>query len=114
MPITPEQLAATAGIILALAIQYIPGLSTWFDTQGPTTKRGLMLAALFVAAVGVTVWQCRGDGACYADNWETVLVAFVTALLANQSFARILPLTPERRAVRTQATERNEPKPPQP
>ena len=109
MTITPEQLAATAGLILAVAVQYSPRLSAWYDTQGPTTKRGVMLAALFVAAVGVTVWQCRGDGACYAANWETVLVAFVSALIANQATARILPITPERRTVRDAATLRNQP-----
>ena len=109
MTITPEQLAAVAGIIISLAVQYVPSLAPWYDAQGPTTKRGLMLAALFVAAVGVTVWQCRGDGACYAANWETVLVAFVTAVIANQATARILPISPERRTVRDTATLRNQP-----
>lgn len=111
MTITPEQLAAVAGIILSVAVQYIPSLAPWYDTQGPTTKRGLMLAALLVAAVGVTVWQCRGDGACYAANWETALTAFVSALIANQATARILPITPERRTVRDAATLKNQPKP---
>ena len=109
MTITPEQLAATAGLILALAVQYIPGLSAWYDTQGPTTKRGIMLAALLVAALGVTVWQCRADGACYSANWETVLVAFVSALLSNQSLARILPISAARRTVRDAATLKNQP-----
>lgn len=109
MTITPEQLAITAGIIISLAVQYIPGLAPWYDAQGPTTKRGLMLAALFVAAVGVLAYQCRGDGACYAANWETALTAFVAALIANQATARILPIAPERRAARDAATLRNQP-----
>ena len=104
---TPDQLSVTAGIVLSLAFSYIPGLSAWYDALTPTTKRGVMLAALLVAAVGTLVYRCRADGACYGANAETFLWAFVVAAIANQTAARLTPLSPERRAVRAAAHDAN-------
>lgn len=109
MTITPESLAALAGIILSLAFSYIPGIATWYDALTPTPKRGVMLGFLLLAAVGVLAYQCRAVGACYGANVETVLTAFVLAAIANQTTAALTPLSADRRAVRTQAKERNEP-----
>lgn len=109
MQLTSVEIAAVAGVLLSLVFQYIPGLSAWYDALTPTPKRLVMLAALAVSAVGVLAYQCRGDGACYGANWETAVKALVTAVVANQGTASILPLSPERRQVRDEATERNEP-----
>lgn len=113
MTITPESLAALAGIILSLAFSYIPGVSTWYDALTPTPKRGVMLGFLLLAAVGVLAYQCRGDGASYSASVETVLTAFVMAAIANQTTAALTPLSADRRVVRKQAAGRNEPKLPQ-
>lgn len=109
MTITPTELAALAGVVLSLVFSYIPGLKDWYDALTPTPKRGVMLLALLAVALGALAYQCRGDGACYGLNFETVLRAFVMAAIANQATAALTPLSPERRAVREQARERNEP-----
>lgn len=107
MPLTPDHLAATAGVVLSLAASYTPGFSSWYDALTPTPKRLVMLAALAVAALGVLVYQCRADGVCYGANVETAVSAFVLAAIANQATAALTPLSPERRLVRQQAVEKH-------
>lgn len=109
MTITPTELAALAGVVLSLVFSYLPGLKDAYDALTPTPKRLVMLGALFVVALGALAYQCRGAGDCYTANAETVLRAFVMAAIANQATAALTPLSPERRAVREQARERNEP-----
>ena len=107
MPLTPDHLAATAGVVLSLAASYTPGFSSWYDALTPTPKRLVMLAALAVAALGVLVYQCRGAAECYGANVETALSAFVLAAIANQAAAALTPLSPERRLVRQKAVEQH-------
>ena len=107
MTLSPEYLAGIAGIILSVLVQYTPGLREWFDALTPTPKRLVMLGLLALASVGVLLWQCRVDGACYSANWETVLTAFITALVTNQAAAQISPLSPERRTARLKAAEKH-------
>jgi hypothetical protein len=91
MTLSPDYLAALAGILLSLVFSYTPGLKDKYDALPPTTKRLIMLAALLVAAVGVLAYQCRADGACYAAGWETALTAFIAAAVANQATFALSP-----------------------
>lgn len=103
MTITPELIAATAGLVLSLVFDWVPVLKDWYDQLTPTPKRLIMLALLLLVTLGILAWECRGVGACYTDNWETFLAAFIAALVANQAAHGISPLPAERRAIRANA-----------
>jgi hypothetical protein len=107
--LSPEHLSALAGLLLSLLFSYVPGLSTWYDAQGPTTKRLIMLGLLLVVALGSLLYRCRTDAACFGVEWEAYLAAFIAALITNQAAASITPLPPERRAVRARAAQRHMP-----
>ena len=91
---TPELLAAAAGILLSLSFSYIPGLSTWYAAQDPTRKRLIMLAALVVITGGVFALSCANVFAwvtCDQAGATGLVTAFVLALVANQSTFLITP-----------------------
>jgi len=92
--ITAEQLAASAGVILSLALSYVPKLSDWYGGLDATKKRLIMAALLLVSAVGalglscaevIDVIECTTFGAV-----ELVKV-FVAALVVNQATYMISP-----------------------
>ena len=94
---TPEILAATAGAILSLLLNYIPGLNTAFDRLSANGQRAAMAGLLLVAAVGTAIWTCTSPEAggltiCLGGtDWRAVVQAFIFALIANQSVDRISP-----------------------
>lgn len=94
---TPELLAATAGALLSLAVNYIPGLSTKFDTLSSNGQRLMMAGLLAIAAVGTAIWTCTdpergGVGICLGGtDWRAIIQAYVFALMANQATDRISP-----------------------
>ena len=84
---TPEQIAAIAGVVLALVFEYVPGISTWYELKDEQTKRLFMLGAMVLVVAGayglscaslLAVWVCTWSGA-----WDAVL-ALVSAIVANQ------------------------------
>lgn len=110
---TPEQLSATAGIVLSLTFSYVPGLAPWYDKLTPTPKRLLMLGLLLAVAIGSLLWSCRTavTVACVGLGWEAYLTAFIYAAIANQTAYALSPLSPERRALRKAVSRKNEPTP---
>lgn len=94
---SPEVLAATAGAILSLLMNYIPGLNSAFDRLSANGQRAVMAGLLLVAAVGTALWTCTspevgGVGICLGGtDWRAVFQAYVFALIANQSVDRISP-----------------------
>lgn len=89
---TAALLAAIAGVILSLALSYLPGVGTWFnalDSQKKVMVNGLLLV---VAAVGAVAAACSGLAVylhlaleCTPADFITVASALLSALLANQS-----------------------------
>ena len=85
---TAEQLAAYAGIVLSLALFYIPGLSTWYEAQTAQAKAGLMAFLLIGVAAAVYGLSCAGWYAlvsCDAEGIKQLVNVFIAALIANQS-----------------------------
>jgi len=81
-----EQLASIAGIVLSLALSYIPGLSAWYNALVSQRKAAFMALLLVLVTAGTLAYQCRADLAgCASANWETYLSALVAALVANQA-----------------------------
>lgn len=93
---TPELLAATAGMVLSLAMSYVPGLSTDYDRLSTTGKQLVMGVLLLVTAAGAVLWACgqaenQTLQICVALSWRSYLQSFVSALVANQATHRISP-----------------------
>ncbi len=81
-------LVMVAGVILALAFGYVPGLRGWYEAQDAVRKAQVMALLLLLASGGVfgaacyTPWvavECTGAG-----FWQLAEL-FVTALIANQA-----------------------------
>lgn len=95
---SPEVLAGAAGIVLSLAFSYIPGLSGWYQKQDAVIKRLIMLAMLMVVAGAVFGLSCAGwfgmatYVACTQAGVETLVKAFILAMVANQAAYAISPL----------------------
>lgn len=88
---TAEQLSQYAGVVLSLALAYIPKLSDWYDTKSPKEKAGIMALLLAVVALVVYGLSCAGLAAqlglnvvCDQEGAIALVQIFITALIANQ------------------------------
>ena len=94
----PAAIAATAGAVLSLLFNYIPGLNTRFDKLSADMQRAIMGVMILLTAIGMAFWQCSGESANLYSvcsdtglNWRAVLTNVVFALVGNQSADRISP-----------------------
>ena len=93
---TSEQLAITAGILLSLAFNYIPGLNDWYQALEGTYKRLIMLLALVLVAAGafgLSCWKVYPNPIVTCDvpgAWGLVQALFMS-LVANQTTYLISP-----------------------
>lgn len=82
-------LAATAGAILSLLFEYVPGLSTWYETLSEAQKRLVMLVLLVVTAAGVFGLSCYTPApvdwvTCDVGGIWGLITALIAAIVANQ------------------------------
>jgi len=91
MTLSPENLAAVAGIALSLIFSYAPGLSAKFSALDPTRKRLIFAFVLLATAIGFVAYECRVDTACYSANVEQAVTVFVAALVASQGVYLLTP-----------------------
>lgn len=85
---TVEQLGAIAGVILSLAVAYIPRVSDWYDGLDAKGKARAMGALLAGSAAGVFALGCAGVLAlvpCTTAGALDLLNVLVAALVANQA-----------------------------
>lgn len=83
-----ELLSSIAGVVLSLALAYIPGISTWYNALTGDQKRGLMALLLLMVAGGLVGAACAGyyDGVtCDQAGAAAVVRAYIAALVANQA-----------------------------
>jgi hypothetical protein len=104
---TADELAAAAGVVLSLALTYLPGWGARFAALSPETKRLVLLGLLFLVALGAFGLACGGLAgdfdlpvACDRAGATGLLRAFVLAAIANQG---TFSITPKPRAVRRAA-----------
>jgi hypothetical protein len=91
---TSETLSAAAGILLSLALAYVPGLAPAFERLQPLQKRLALLAALLAVAAGALGLACTpelapilpgGLAECSTLGAARLAAAFIAALVANQA-----------------------------
>lgn len=98
LDVTGEVLSAIAGIILSLALSYIPGLRDWFQALPSDTKRAIVGALLVVVTVGIFLAGCAGwiqGVGCDQDRALDLVGMLISALVANQAIYSITPGKPK-------------------
>lgn len=89
-----EAITATAGVVLAILFEYVPGLKDWYGALKDNYQRLVMLGVLLAVVAGAFGLSCYGKLAYFecseAGVWAAIQ-AFIAALVANQSTHRILP-----------------------
>jgi len=86
-------LVAGAGILLALAFAYTPGLREWYDAKtGPRKAQVMLVALLATAAIvaGGSCWLGYGWVTCDQAGGKVLLELFISALVGNQSGYTVL------------------------
>jgi hypothetical protein len=83
---TVQELGQIAGVILSLAVAYIPGIRERFDALDGPGKARVMAALLLVAAVGVFGYGCVNTLVpCTVAGAKELFGVLVAALVANQA-----------------------------
>lgn len=85
MDLTSELIVSLSGIVVSLFFAYFPGVKAWFDALNPIHKPLWNLGVLFVVAAGAYLYGCRLDAACLQAGLENAILAFIGALVANQT-----------------------------
>ncbi len=95
---TPEFLVLTFGVVLSLAVSYIPGLNDAYGKLDANAKRLVMLGGIVVVAVAVVGLNCAGvsfDGTpvveCSQGGIIEVVQAVILAAVANQTAYALTP-----------------------
>lgn len=86
--LTPEFLAAVAGVVLSLAFSYVPGLRDWYEALAGEFKRLIMAGVLLLVAIALYALGCAGivsGVSCDQGGIIRLVWVFVTALVTNQS-----------------------------
>lgn len=90
---TTEQLGAVAGIVLSLALAYVPTLREWYDAKTTQQKAQIMGGLLVVSALGIFGLSCANLFvlvACTVDGAKELVGVLIAALVANQSAFALL------------------------
>lgn len=83
-----EQLGAIAGVILSLALAYIPVFQKWYDQFDAAGKARVMAALLVISALGVFGLSCAqlfDLVACTVQGGLDLFWVLLAALMANQA-----------------------------
>lgn len=105
---TPEILAAVAGVILSLAFSYIPNLRTWFAEKPKETQQLVMLGLLFLVAAASYGLACAGilselfgvTLTCDKAGMLGLIRALIFAIMANQGVYQLTPKAADVRLVK--------------
>lgn len=93
-----EQLAtligAGGGMLIAVALAYIPGLKQWWDARTGTERRAILAASYVVVGAGLFLPGCTGGPvvvSCDASSVWPVLIAIGSAAIGSQTVYSHLP-----------------------
>lgn len=89
MKFTPEFLSSVGGILLSLAVAYIPGFNAWFAKLDGVKKRLLMVGGLGLVTLAAFGLSCVGWfdplTTCDQAGIENLLASLFLAAVANQT-----------------------------
>lgn len=102
---TPEFLVGLGAAALALAFDYIPQLSSWYDLKSEIEKRQIMAGLIIVGAAVVYGGQCLGifftNLACTQAGVMDVCYSVFVAITVNQgTHIMFKPAKPDRSSFR--------------
>ena len=82
-----DQLGAIAGIVLSLALAYVPLFAKWYDGFDAPGKARVMGGLLVVVALGVFAYGCIPASLvpCTIAGAGELLSVLIAALVANQA-----------------------------
>jgi hypothetical protein len=101
--LTSEQMSAIAGIILSLALSYVPGLRAWFAAIPSDYKRLIVLILLIIVSGAAFGLSCGGviqAVACTQEGALGLITSFVAALVANQAAYTVSPEPEDVRSIK--------------
>ena len=90
----PEQILIVVAIAISLIFEYLPWVERWFDNLESDYKRLFMVGAIFAVVAGAYGLSFTGLVEAFEPSWMgawQALLAFVYALIANQTTHRVLP-----------------------
>lgn len=97
---TPEELAALAGVVLSLLFKYFPVLNVWYGGLTKVYKQLLMLGLIFVVGLGAFGLSCLGAGEffgialeCSGEGFWALLSVVFMAGFGNQMTYLLAPET---------------------
>jgi len=95
---TPEFLVMAFGVLLSLAVSYVPRLKEAYDGLDGNAKRLVMLVGVIVIGATVVGLNCAGVSftgvpavECSQAGWQAVIEAVILAAIANQAAYALSP-----------------------
>ena len=88
-----ELISSVAGILVSLALSYIPKADTWYAALDNKQKALVVLGATTLAVVVIWAAGCLEIwGACILD-WRVILRSWIAAVLSGQGTYLLSPQT---------------------
>lgn len=81
-------LAEISGLVVSLALKYLPWLSDWYDGQTSKTRALVAVVAMLVVTAVAYGLSCTGEYSFFECSRAGALAAaelFIAALVANQA-----------------------------
>jgi hypothetical protein len=95
--VSPEWYVIVFGTILSLAVSYIPGLDTWYQSQTTEFKKLFMAIGIFVILVVTFTLTCFGlitsNLTCSVNGGMNALLVYILTLGANQGTYGVSPMS---------------------
>ena len=91
---TGEQLGTTAGVILGLVFEYLPGLAKWYQAQEDNVQRLILLGAMLLVTLTIFGMGCAGLSdtfACTKEGAYQAIKVFVSGIISSQATYLVMP-----------------------
>ena len=88
----PELILSISGIAISLLFEYFPWLSRAYNTLADDHQKLVMIGVIAAVVWGAYGLSCLGWLTLFAcGDYQALVLAFIGALVANQSTHRLLP-----------------------
>lgn len=90
----PEAIGILGGLLITLALAYVPGLKSRWEALDSTQKRAVLAVCYLAVGAGIYIPSCFGGPvvvACDTSSIWDVVLAIGLALAAGQGMYQALP-----------------------